>query len=40
MDVNVVDSPEEKVEVEAFDGHPGEAAEQRVVQHGSQRRAG
>lgn len=36
-DVNVVDTPEEKVEVEAFNGHPGEAAEQRVVQDGSQR---
>lgn len=35
-DVDVVDAAQEKVEVEAFDGHPGEAAEQRVVQDGAQ----
>lgn len=30
-DVNIVDTPQEKIEVEAFDAHPGKAAEQRVV---------
>lgn len=38
-DVDVVDTPQEKVEVEALNGHPGEAAEQSVVQEGGQRRA-
>lgn len=36
-DIDVVDTPQEKVEVEAFNGHPGEAAEQREVQDGGQR---
>lgn len=36
MDVDVVDTPKEEVEVEAFNGHPGEAAEQRKVHDGSQ----
>lgn len=31
VDVDIVDAPQEKVEVEAFDGHPGEAAEQCIV---------
>lgn len=35
-DVDVVDAHQEEVEVEALDGHPGEAAEQRVVQGGGQ----
>lgn len=36
VDVDVVDTPKEEVEVEAFNGHPGEAAEQRKVHDGSQ----
>lgn len=36
VDMDVVDTPKEQVEVEAFNGHPGEAAEQREVQDGSQ----
>lgn len=39
VDVDIVDAPQEKVEVEAFDGHPGKAAEQRIVEGGSQHRA-
>lgn len=39
VDVDIVDTPQEKVEVEAFDGHPGKAAEQRVVEGGGQHRA-
>lgn len=31
VDVDVVDTPQEKVEVETFDGHPGKTAEQCVV---------
>lgn len=34
-DVDVVDAPKEQVEIEAFDGRPGEAAEQSEVQDGS-----
>lgn len=30
-DVDIVDTPQEKVEVEAFNGHPGKAAEQCIV---------
>lgn len=37
--VDIVDTPKEKVEVEAFDGHPGEAAEQCIVQDGGQHHA-
>lgn len=39
VNVDVVDTPKEKVEVEAFDGHPGEAAEQCIVQDGGQHHA-
>lgn len=39
VNVDIVDTHKEKVEVEAFDGHPGEAAEQCKVQDGGQRRA-
>lgn len=39
VDVDIVDAPQEKVEVEAFDGHPGKAAEQRIVEGGCQHRA-
>lgn len=38
-EVAVVDAAQENVEVEALDGHPGEAAEQRAVQDGAQARA-
>lgn len=39
VDVDIVDTPQEKVEVEAFDGYPGKAAEQRIVEGGGQHRA-
>lgn len=39
VDVDIVDAPQEEVEVEALNGHPGETAEQGVVQDSRQRHA-